>query len=116
LKVYTEHYEKHINIFQINNSNVSEMKIHSLIFFLTFYDFHLSKNEPQLVFNINQKGMHIVNFDKVNTSINFDNSNLLLESTNYIIEGFDYNLRDNILIWRDGSPSYNICILPIDKR
>lgn len=97
---------------------LSEMKIHSLIliFLLTFYDFHLSKTEPQLVFNINHKGMHIVNFDKVNTSINFDNTNLLLESTNYIIEGFDYNLRDNILIWRDGSPNYNICVLPIDKR
>jgi len=96
------------------------MKIFSifLIIEFTLLSSQLFLDEPQLVFNIYRKDIHIVSLERLKSTINYTDTDLLLnvtDTTTYIAE-IDYSLRANIFIWRDTQPENAIFVTPINKR
>jgi hypothetical protein len=104
-------------ITQSRNQMFVKMKVNFLIlmFGFTFSNCQLFNNEPQLVFNIYYRDIHIVRLEKLKHSIDYIDTHLFVNTTGFSGE-IDYSMRANVLIWRKCEPQNVLYVIPIDKR
>ncbi len=104
-------------ITQSRNQMFVKMKVNFLIlmFGFTFSNCQLFNNEPQLVFNIYYRDIHIVRLEKLKHSIDYIDTHLFVNTTGFNGE-IDYSMRANVLIWRKCEPQNVLYVIPIDKR
>jgi hypothetical protein len=104
-------------ITQSRNQIFAKMKVNFLIliFGFTFFNCQLFNNEPQLVFNIYRRGIHIVKLEKLKHSIDSRDTDLFVNTTGFDGE-IDYSIRANVLIWRKCEPQSVLYVIPMNKR
>ncbi len=99
---------------------ISEIKFCFLLFLIMIYiEFsrpELFTHKPQLVFNIHDKGMHVMKLEKPRNSMKYENITLLLDTSDDNIGDINYNLGENLLVWMEGWFPKSIYVSPIDKR
>jgi len=104
-------------ITQSRNQIFAKMKVNFLIlmFGFTFSNCQLFNNEPQLVFNIYYKDIHIVKLEKLKHSIDYRDTDLFVNTTGFNGE-IDYSIKANVLIWRKCEPQSVLYVIPMNKR
>jgi hypothetical protein len=76
----------------------------------------LFANKPKLVFNIHDKGIHVMKLEKPKNSMIYGNITLIFNTNDDNIGDINYNLGENLLVWMEGWIPNSIYVSPIDKR
>ena len=94
------------------------MKVYLIILLIYFNCIvsQLSNDESLLVFHIKSKGLFTAKFGKTINQINESDSDLLVETNDWVRE-IDYSLSANVIIWREDHLSFCVFYaIPINKR